>query len=70
MPSLFKALVSIAVWVLFVYGLLAMLGGIVICFMGASGNGPSVVAAVIHPAIGTASLTLSAVTAWLRKLLG
>jgi len=70
MPPVFKAIVSIIVWVLFIYGFLGVIGGVTVCFMGASGGQVSAVAAVIHPAIGVASLILAAVAAWLRKALG
>jgi hypothetical protein len=64
MPQIFKVLVSIAVWILFVYGCLGVIGGLVVCGMRVHG-----VAALVHPLVGIASLILSCVAAWLRKKL-
>ena len=64
MPPIFKALVSITVWVLFALGCLALVGAIACLVMRVSGP-----AAVLHPCIGIASLFLSSVAAWLRKAL-
>ena len=70
MPPIFKAMVSITVWVLFIYGCLGVLGGLVLCIMRVSG-GTTVpfYVALLHPFIGVSSLILSAVAAWLRKAL-
>jgi hypothetical protein len=38
MPPIFKALASIAAWVLFVYGWLGILGGLIICGMKTTGS--------------------------------
>jgi len=64
MPPILKTLASITVWVLFVYGLLAVVGGLVICGMQTSSQ-----VAWIHQFIGVGSLILSSVAAWLRKAL-
>jgi hypothetical protein len=62
MPSLFKVLASIAAWVLFVYGLLAILGGLVICGMQTTG-----LVGWAHQFVGITSLVLSVVVMILRK---
>lgn len=67
MPPIFKALVTITVWILFVYGCLGILGGIVLCIMSGAGATVSGSAVVLHPSIGVASLILSSVAAWLRR---
>jgi len=62
MPPIFKALATIAVWILFVFGCLGILGGLVFCFMRVSSP-----AALLHPCIGVGSLILSVVAMQLRK---
>ena len=66
MPSIFKALASITVWILFVYGCLAVLGGLVLCAMSVSGAKVNDISALVHPCVGVASLILSVVAAWFR----
>jgi hypothetical protein len=62
MPPIFKALTTIAAWVLFVYGWLGILGGLGCCMMKISGP-----CALLHPCIGVASLILSVVAMKLRQ---
>ena len=62
MPSIFKTLATIAAWGLFVYGWLAMLGGLVICGMQTKG-----LEGWLHQFVGIASLVLSVVVMLLRK---
>ena len=69
MPPIFKALASVTVWILFVYGCLAVLGGVVLCGMTIGGAKVPDLAALLHPTIGVASLILSSVATWFRKAL-
>jgi hypothetical protein len=69
MPAIFKALASITVWILFVYGCLGVLGGVILCIMSVLGTKVSGPAVPLHPSIGVASLILSSVATWLRKAL-
>jgi hypothetical protein len=62
MPPIFKALATIAVWVLFVYGWLGILGGLVICGMKTTGS-----VEWLHIFSGVASLVLSVVVMRLRQ---
>ena len=64
MPLKFKALASITVWILFVFGCLSLLGGFVRAFMGSE---LSLVSAYFG--YGIISLALSVVAAKLRKML-
>ena len=67
MPPIFKAVITISVWVLFIKGLIAAVVGCVmtgIVIMG--GHTPS----IAYPAIsivGIAALILACVGVWLRK---
>jgi len=67
MPSVFKALATIAVWVLFIFGLLRLAIGLVMAFT----SGPEEVAiqTYLDFAIGVGSLTLSVVVMRLRQML-
>jgi hypothetical protein len=62
MPPIFKTLATITVWVLFVYGGLAILGGLIICGMQTTGF-----VGWFHQFVGIASLILSVVAMKLRK---
>jgi hypothetical protein len=64
MPPIFKALATITVWVLFVYGCLAILGGLIICGMKTTSP-----VGWFHQFVGVASLILSLVAMKLRKSL-
>ena len=64
MPAKFKALASITVWILFVFGCLALLGGFGRAFMGGE---LKLVSAYFG--YGLLSLILSVVAARLRKAL-
>jgi hypothetical protein len=65
MPSYFKALATIAVWVLFVFGLLRLLIGLVMAF--SSGPEQAVIQSYLDFAVGVGSLTLSVVVMKLRQ---
>jgi hypothetical protein len=62
MPPVFKALATIAAWVLFIYGWLGILGGLVICGMQTAG-----LVGWLHAFVGVASLVLSVVVMKLRQ---
>ena len=64
MPSIFKSLASLTVWVLFVFGLAALVYGFVRAF---SGSSLQMVSAYFG--YGVASMFLSVVCARLRKML-
>ncbi len=65
MPSTFKALASIAVWILFLFGCLSLLGGFVrIIGMGGRTTLPMI---SFYFGYGILSLTLSVVAAKLRQ---
>ncbi|MBI4266915.1 MAG: hypothetical protein HY668_00925 [Chloroflexi bacterium] len=66
MPSVFKTLASITVWILFIFGCLSLLAGFV-RLAGASGSSLPLIAAYFG--YGIISLTLSVVTAKLRQML-
>ncbi|RJQ40868.1 MAG: hypothetical protein C4555_00855 [Dehalococcoidia bacterium] len=65
MPSTFKALASITVWVLFIFGLLSLVGG----FGRIAAGSPSTFLMSAYFGFGVASLFLSVVTMKLRKML-
>lgn len=64
MPKIFKYMASVTVWVLFIYGLLALVAGFARAFSGASL--PMVSA---YFGFGIVSLFLSAVCTRIRKTL-
>lgn len=71
MPSVFKALASITVWVLFVFGLLALVAGFGrIIAAGAGAASPAVDLMSAYFGFGVASLFLSVVAMKLRQMLG
>ncbi len=67
MPSKFKSLATIAAWVLFVFGLLRLLIGLVMAFS----TGPTLAPTQVYLdfAVGVGSITLSVVVMRLRKML-
>ncbi len=65
MPSYFKALATIAVWVLFIFGLLRLLIGLVMAF--SSGPEQAAIQSYLDFAVGVSSLTLSVVVMRLRQ---
>jgi hypothetical protein len=67
MPNIFKALSSIMVWVLFIFGLLRLLIGLIMAFT----TGPQTAAWANYAdfLLGIISLTLSAVVMKIRKSL-
>ena len=67
MPPIFKALATIAAWVLFVFGLLRLLIGLVMAF--SSGPNEPPIQTYLDFAIAVGSLTLSVVVMKLRKML-
>ena len=68
MPSVFKALATITVWVLFVFGFLRLLIGVAMAF--ASGREAAPIVAYLDFAVGVGSMTLAAVVMWIRQKLG
>jgi hypothetical protein len=67
MPQIFKVLVSITVWVLFIHGLVAIVGGGIEFWV--MGGGRLTLMAAISCSIGTVNLILAAVAAKLRQML-
>jgi hypothetical protein len=67
MPPIFKALASIAAWVLFIFGLFRLLIGLIYAFSSGPINPP--VATYYDFAVGVSSLVLSVVVMKLRKML-
>lgn len=67
MPQIFKALVSISVWVLFIHGLVAIVGGGIEFWV--MGGGRLTLMAAVGCSIGTVNLILAAVAAKLRQML-
>ncbi len=65
MPSIFKALASVTVWILFIFGVLALVGGFARMFMGSPAT---LIGAYLGYAI--AALALSVVAAKLRHGMG
>ena len=65
MSSIFKALASITVWVLFIFGALALLGGFVRVIVGS----PELDMMTAYFGFGVGSLFLSVVTMKLRQML-
>ena len=68
MPSIFKALATITVWVLFVFGFLRLLIGVAMAF--AAGREAAPIVAHLDFAVGVGSMTLAAVVMWIRQKLG
>jgi len=67
MPPIFKALITISVWVLFIKGLLGVvLGCVIVAKASMAGETPPLVGAAIS-IVGVAALILACVGAWLRQ---
>lgn len=67
MPSIFKTLASITVWILFIFGILSLFGGLFRIF----GGGDKTVRLISsYFGYGILSLTLSVVCAKLRQTMG
>jgi H+/gluconate symporter-like permease len=70
MPSIFKKLVSISVWVLFIKGLLdIVVGGGSAWASVVRGGGGNPALGVMVSGLGVTALILACVAAWLRKKL-
>ena len=70
MPPIFKALISITVWILFVKGCLAVLVSTILVLMARpmmTGHTPLVDVAM--GGVGVVALVLAAVAAWIRQKL-
>jgi hypothetical protein len=67
MPQIFKALTSIAVWVLFIHGIISIAGGGYIMWIKESGDLTFIAAAACG--IGTANMLMAAAAAKLRGLM-
>ena len=68
MPSVFKAIISIAVWVLFVKGCMAVLASTLLVLMAqpmVTGDVP--LADVGMGGVGIVALILACVAAWIRQ---
>ena len=65
MPSIFKALSSITVWVLFIFGSVSMLGGFYHIFLG----NPTVDLITAYFGLGVGSLFLSVASMKLRHIM-
>ena len=67
MPPIFKALASIAVWILFIWGCITIGSATVGYYVKGAGNPP--IAILASWGVGTAELILSVVCMKLRKML-
>ena len=67
MPSIFKALSTITAWILFVFGCLRLIIGLVMAL--STGQQLASLPVYLDFAVGIVSLTLSVVIMWLRKKL-
>ena len=67
MTNIFKVLSTIIVWVLFIFGLLRLLIGLIMAFT----SGPNLpdVSIYLDFAVGIGSLVLSVLVMWLQKKL-
>jgi hypothetical protein len=65
MPSIFKALASLTAWIVFIFGLLALVGGFVRVF----GGSPELDLMTAYFGFGVGSLVLSVVVMKLRHML-
>jgi len=68
MPPIFKALITIVVWVLFIKGWLGVLAGTVTLSMASMAGAPPPLAGVAECGVGIAALILAAVAAKLRQM--
>lgn len=71
MPSIFKALASITVWILFIFGFLALLGGFVRIIAAGAGVSatPELSTMTAYFGYGVGGLVLSVVVMNLRQML-
>ena len=67
MPPVFKAVVTIVVWVLFIKGWLSILVGTIMGAMASMGGAPVPLGSVALCSEGIAALILAAVAAWIRQ---
>jgi hypothetical protein len=70
MPSTFKALTTITAWILFIFGVLALIGGIFVSIGSTTGvsDMPKPLLAWAHFGYGTVNLALSVVAMKLRQV--
>ena len=71
MPAVFKALASITAWILFIFGLLALIGGFGRIIGASTGvlESPELLLMSAYFGYGIGSLVLSVVVMKLRKML-
>ncbi len=67
MPNIFKALASITVWVLFIWGCVAILSATVCYYVNIGVGDPPTPTHIMSWGLGTAQLVLSVVCMRLRK---
>lgn len=65
MPQIFKALITLTVWFLFVKGCISIAAGM----YAVAAAGQATLVSVAECGVGVAALILAAVAAWLRKKL-
>ena len=71
MISIFKSLITITAWVLFVFGLLALIGGVVVS-IGASNGVPGMAKPLLawaHFGYGTVNLALAVMAIKFRRMI-
>ena len=69
MPPIFKALASITVWVLFIWGCITILSTTVCYYIQTGIGNPPTLAEFMGWGVGTAELTLSVCVMKLRQML-
>ena len=67
MPPIFKAIITISVWVLFIKGLLSVVVGTIMVAIASMGGAASLLAGVALCSEGIAALILAAVAARIRQ---
>jgi uncharacterized membrane protein YqgA involved in biofilm formation len=71
MPPVFKAVVTISVWVLFIKGCLAVLTSTLLVLMAQPmATGVTPLGGVAMGGIGVVALVLACVAAWIRQKIG
>ena len=68
MPPIFKALISITVWILFVKGCLGILAGTITISMASMAGATPPLAGVAECGVGIVALILAAVAAKIRQM--
>ena len=68
MPPIFKAVITISVWVLFIKGWLGILAGTWTLSAASMAGAPAPMAAVAECGVGVAALILACVAAKLRQM--